>query len=528
MFSAYFTLALVALQYLVDHHVLRNCVDRAFLTLTVPKSMTIKTQEGAEKWNKAFDAAVLFLGDTQVVTSVAILLAGYIQLPCGLSAYHWEMIVDLAWFSALTHLTALTSLRYYFRQRPGMAIWRATFMGVTLLLLATALQPTGYIPVTYLSLDQYGNPDQLNETPARFAKLISSPAMCLWNEQRRAELGQSLSFFNDPSLPQTGNRLVFNASLITMSLVYFSISYITRVIRISSRASAVAASWLQIVPMRRMCQLYDSAKLCPYRYRTVARLWKGALLVCITLFEAFYEIGNSMLWEILWLAAALVWGTLRLVQHRYHSSLAGENTWGFGQVLALILSILPLWSFFSTLQETVRAPLAIDTDIRAASVVDGLGQLHHHYWFNGLIGFMLGTALTLAGGTLYVFAGSTLQAQDFFMGSDTLYFYSRKTVVVYTIAFASSILAFAIFITLALAFHYRLLRSAWLSTRFQRLTARLTSVARDRLRVWSWIAFILLLLTLQLGIYLLIFYWSDVPYVYCPSGIDCGSVRDTE
>lgn len=98
----------------------------------------MQTPETSERWTRAFEAAVLFLGDTQVVTSVAILLSGYMQLPCGISTYHWEMIVDLAWFSALTHLTALTSLRHYFRRRPAMAMWRVGFMGVTLILLSSA------------------------------------------------------------------------------------------------------------------------------------------------------------------------------------------------------------------------------------------------------------------------------------------------------------------------------------------------------------------------------------------------------
>lgn len=126
------------MHYLVDRQHQRNSVDRAFLAAVVPKRLTIQTQETSEKWTRAFDTAVLLLGDTQAVTSVAILLSGFVQLPCGISTYHWQTLVNLGWFSALTHLTALTSLRHFFRRRPAMALWRIVFMGLTLVLLASA------------------------------------------------------------------------------------------------------------------------------------------------------------------------------------------------------------------------------------------------------------------------------------------------------------------------------------------------------------------------------------------------------
>ena len=175
MLSAYFTLTLVTLHYLIDHHHKRNSVDKAFLGLVVPKRLTIQTQETSERWTRAFEAGVLFIGDTQVVTSAAILLSGYVQLPCGLSTYHWKMIVDLAWFSALTHLATLTSLRYYLRRRTAMAVWRVIFMGITLVLLSSALPPTGYVPQNYnVGYDYILTSQDLEH-------FLSSPALCLMN-----------------------------------------------------------------------------------------------------------------------------------------------------------------------------------------------------------------------------------------------------------------------------------------------------------------------------------------------------------
>ncbi|KAL8641843.1 MAG: hypothetical protein Q9226_008578, partial [Calogaya cf. arnoldii] len=341
--SAYLTLALVFVHYLVDHHRQQNSVDRAILAAVVPRKLTLQTPESSERWTRAFDAAVLFLGDTQIVTSVAIILSGYIQLPCGLSAYHWEMIVDLAWFSALTHLTALTSLRHYFRRRPAMAIWRVIFMGVTLILLGSALYPVGYIPQYYDELEQpFNDPDQTYPTPihteAAFTGLLSSPAICLMNSRRRIELAVtlgSLSASAEDSEQLDTIPLPFNTMLVALSLAYFAVGYVTRVTRLFAPLSDRANVWFRVTPVNLMCRIYEfTARRTPSsKCRILWQLWKGFWLVCIVTSEAVYEIVDSTIWEIAWLAAALAFGTLRLIGHKQTSSPSGENTWGFGQEL---------------------------------------------------------------------------------------------------------------------------------------------------------------------------------------------------
>ena len=60
----------------------------------------------------------------------------------GLSAYHWQLVVDLAWFSSVTHLSALTFLRRYLHNRPVEKWCRVAFMLVMLALLCAAVGPT--------------------------------------------------------------------------------------------------------------------------------------------------------------------------------------------------------------------------------------------------------------------------------------------------------------------------------------------------------------------------------------------------
>lgn len=441
-FSAYLTLAFVLVHYMVDHQQQQNSVDRAFLAAVVPKKLKSQTQQSSERWTRALDTTVLFLGDTQIVTSLAILLSGYIQLPCGFSAYHWEIIVDLAWFSAVTHLTALTSLRHYFRRRPAMALWRVIFMGITLVLLGSALYPVGYIPQYFYQFDPpYPTPVY---TEAASIGLLSSPIICLSNSHWRAELSV---IFGAMSASAKGSEqrdpiyLPFNTLLVTVSLAYFAIGYITRVTRLFTPLSERASHWLRVAPVDLLCRFYESAarRNPSPDCHVLWKLWKGFWLICIVMSQAFYEIVDSTLWEIAWLAAALAFGTLRLIGHKRTFPPSGENTWGFGPVLVLILSALPPWSFYSTFQDAFHRPLSIETATTGWPDVTGLDRLSHRDWFNGLVGFVFGTALTFMIWTIYVFSSSFLNPRSV-LGGDTLNYNAGRVLSVYAVASSCSLL----------------------------------------------------------------------------------------
>lgn len=83
------------------------------------------------------------MSDLQLATGIAILISGYTQLRCGLSSYHWLVIGRLAWFSSLTHLSCLTLLRNYLYNRKPQRQWRLLFMLALIIMLITAMVPTG-------------------------------------------------------------------------------------------------------------------------------------------------------------------------------------------------------------------------------------------------------------------------------------------------------------------------------------------------------------------------------------------------
>jgi hypothetical protein len=82
--------------------------------------------------------------DIQIITGVAILVSGYLSLRCGLSTYHWQLVVDLAWFSSVTHLSTLTFLRHYLHNRPKEKRLRVVAMLALLVLLSVAVGPTAH------------------------------------------------------------------------------------------------------------------------------------------------------------------------------------------------------------------------------------------------------------------------------------------------------------------------------------------------------------------------------------------------
>ena len=83
------------------------------------------------------------MSDLQLITGTSILISGYVQLRCGIRAFHWQIIVLLAWFSTITHLSCLTFLRNHLYNRPAERECRLVAMGLMLLMLLVATIPTG-------------------------------------------------------------------------------------------------------------------------------------------------------------------------------------------------------------------------------------------------------------------------------------------------------------------------------------------------------------------------------------------------
>lgn len=70
---------------------------------------------------------MLNLSDQQLLTGLSILIAGF-ATHCSISAYHFSIVSDLAWFSSNVHLSTLTVLEKYLLERKGVRNWRVVSM----------------------------------------------------------------------------------------------------------------------------------------------------------------------------------------------------------------------------------------------------------------------------------------------------------------------------------------------------------------------------------------------------------------
>ena len=97
-----------------------------------------KADSEAQKKNReTLQRFMLALSDQQLVTGLAIMIAGYARR-CSMSIYHFNIVSSLAWFSSASHLATLGALRGYFVNHTSMRNWRVTGMVVLLGLLLCA------------------------------------------------------------------------------------------------------------------------------------------------------------------------------------------------------------------------------------------------------------------------------------------------------------------------------------------------------------------------------------------------------
>ncbi|KAK0703952.1 hypothetical protein B0T26DRAFT_757447 [Lasiosphaeria miniovina] len=154
------------------------------------------------KLQAAFDKAILAMCDIQIVTGLGILVSGYADLRHGISAYHFLLVVLVAWFSNLTHIAGLTVLRRYLHRKPFEKWIRLSLMMILSVMLLTAMGPTMFF-----------------NWPAwqGSAGLPGSYAICFFSPQRAIEWHYAVA---DVGLEASSS---FQSVLISMLLLVFSL-----------------------------------------------------------------------------------------------------------------------------------------------------------------------------------------------------------------------------------------------------------------------------------------------------------------
>ncbi|KAL3434218.1 hypothetical protein BDV09DRAFT_204893 [Aspergillus tetrazonus] len=342
--------------------------------------------------------SILAMSDLQLATGTAILISGYAQLRCGLSSYHWLVITRLAWFSSLTHLSCLTFLRNYLYKQKSQRQWRLVFMLVLVIMLITAMVPTGGY---------------------------------MWNYAISVMPGYAICLFSTPVLSGSVGTIMSMAILVLL----IGLGFIFRVIKLHKPLSLFMVKTLR----RNISQYLRGLLWMLYRWKDHSKrprrvagiiLYYPALALFLSL-RLVADHFSSMFFEVYWLLASFLiglWSLLRIlnVSHlepHFDTLFNGINInkWSFGQVMPVILLATPLInvleSFYPDQQTGIKSNTcsslnhslesSISVDIRRPSTFpsfssDTLDPDQNYYLHSTAMG--VGTAYILTfelGFTLY-------------------------------------------------------------------------------------------------------------------------------
>lgn len=297
----------------------------------------------------AMEKSVLILSDTELVTGLGILIAGYTQLTCGISAYHWQIMVYIAWLISFSFLSAMAFLQDYFRSNNNMRVIRISFMVILAALLITALVPTGSIHFLNILTFQQGY----------------YPGMAAACYYKQIAHGTFL---------QSGSTRAWS---MVISILVVAISYIHCGVRLFDPWATTSHKYLRSLPGTKFKHglrfLEEKSKLSGLRgivWRVVFMNMVGVFAVC----RATFDIASSMFLEVIWLSLAMSWGTIKIWNTKaislvsiegYNVSLnravIQEEEWSFGQMLPLLLVLLPLLSM---------AQAYLDNDAKAQDALE--------------------------------------------------------------------------------------------------------------------------------------------------------------
>ncbi|KAJ5421535.1 hypothetical protein N7491_009980, partial [Penicillium cf. griseofulvum] len=277
--------------------------------------------------------------DMQIVTGFSILISGFLQLRCGLSAYHWLVIVRLAWISCVTQLSCLTVLRNHLRNHPTERALRLLAVGTLVILLTAGFSFTG----NYRWAFDAANGDH---------PTLSDSAICYI----RARPEMNWSFIS-----------------MLFSMIYLIFAFASRVIDLYDTLSVGVVRRARASISRRIRRILRSVYdwgIVYDRHPVPGMPRSLKLVLCYLPLLAVYftswvfvDVWDSAIKEVHWLIMAFTFGIAELIVTIYRpekmglqASLTGFDDWSFGQVASVLLLAAPLITIFEFFQEEDAPP----------------------------------------------------------------------------------------------------------------------------------------------------------------------------
>lgn len=261
------------------------------------------------RWRKIFENVMMSLSDQQLVTGLAILVAGYYEMMNSyLDSYHWEIVVYLAWMSSSVHIASLTVLRDVFNRNPTLRNLRVAGMLILLALLSVATWPT-----------------RLNSS------VSFMPAKCLWS-----------SFFAPRS---TRSRIDPNWVLTMVMLIF---AYVWKLSQLFASSRGWVRTWIVAKPEAALERLMRRAVKS---HRSIWLRWPAYKIatICYMIFIAYAGVAESFAASIIYLCITFPYGVVIIVRVRSSMDdefIASEQRLTFGQLVPLFLLIIPVLLVF--------------------------------------------------------------------------------------------------------------------------------------------------------------------------------------
>ncbi len=294
------------------------------------------SRRSGSRGRRVVDETALVIVDQQLITGLAILIAGYIQaVTSDLAVYHWNVVVYLAWLSATVHPMSLSLLRDRPSENPTLRTIRLAAMLLLFGLLAAALIPT---TSARWSLALKGLPGEVYLRPypagASSTRRQGTPMRCFW-------------FRSDPpgdTYFSPWNGYYGRNSEAILSYVSLVCVYAWRL----SQFFDTSRSWMHLWGRAKPESALETAARRVLRSQPFGWwAWlKYRLLVQVyVLFVACAVFVGSFMTTVLTLGFILLWGTSQLywLGPRVPGDVeAAQRQMGFGQILPLVLLLQPV------------------------------------------------------------------------------------------------------------------------------------------------------------------------------------------
>ncbi|KAL0262002.1 hypothetical protein SLS55_003437 [Diplodia seriata] len=295
------------------------------------------SRRAASPWSKAFRGALRACSDQQMVTGIAVIAAAFAGIQT-VSVYHWRTVIYLGWMSSNVHLNTLTVAMtpHWNRKGRSRGATAARFVRLAGMLTLFALLVAALVPTVSQSFN-----NALANHPAdgyywyadiyyyAFLFTPADPIFCFWLPEYSAE-------------GPTTDALV--------SLIMLTCSYAWKTTGVFFRPQQRAL--LRCETLRtRLPRLLRRAAMWRQRKGRFVRImtaWPYATIVgTYAMSVAVLDFAASFFASLTMLTISLAWGTLNLLMPRQaFAEFIGpdENTWNFGQVLPMLLLLLPVVS----------------------------------------------------------------------------------------------------------------------------------------------------------------------------------------